>query len=192
MKLEIREDNVVLEGYINVTNRESKVLTDEKGKFIEVINPKVFERAIRNNPKILLLRDHDFKLNLGDTTNNLKLREDAIGLHYEATVSDPDTMALAKASKLSGCSFGFNKPEYSKIRMENGIEKRYINSLDLFEVSILSDTKNPAYTGCSVYTREEDNVEMQVHIRELQEVNEVEEVDITRETMELELLKLKA
>lgn len=192
MKLEIREDNVVLEGYINVTSRESKILTDEKGKFIEVINPKVFERAIRNNPKILLLRDHDFKLNLGDTTNNLELREDAIGLHYVATVNDADTMALAKASKLSGCSFGFNKPKYSSIKVENGIEKRYINELDLFEVSILTDAKNPAYTGCSVYTRSKDGVDTDIHIRQLQEVEEVVEVDITREMMELELLKLKA
>ena len=46
MKIELREDSVLLEGYINVTARESKVLTDFDGsKFIEIIEPKTFNRT---------------------------------------------------------------------------------------------------------------------------------------------------
>ena len=43
VKIEVREDKVIIDGYVNAVDRFSKVLKDRKGKFIEKILPKVFD-----------------------------------------------------------------------------------------------------------------------------------------------------
>lgn len=167
MKIKVRDDNsITLEGYINVTNRESKVLTEDGKQFVEVIRPNTFARALKKNENVLMLRDHDFNNKIGDNST-IELKEDAIGLHYVANIREENTVELAKANKLVGCSFGFTNPTYENISVENGLEKRYIKDLDLFEVSILSDSKSPAYEACSVYTRDNDSTNTNIYIRSL-------------------------
>lgn len=176
MKIQVREDNsIILEGYINVTNRESKVLQEDGKKFVEIIRPNTFERALKKNSNVLMLRDHDFNTQIGDNST-IELREDSIGLHYVANIRDEETVELAKAKKLVGCSFGFANPSYENIVEENGLEKRYIKDLDLYEVSILSDSKRPAYEACSVYTRDND-VNTTIHVRELDIYSPIIETD---------------
>lgn len=43
MKVEIRSDCVVLDGYVNAVARDSRVMLDEQGeKFVEQITPRYF------------------------------------------------------------------------------------------------------------------------------------------------------
>ena len=47
MKVEIRKDGTALiTGYVNVVGRESRVLQDISGEFVEVIEPGTFARAL--------------------------------------------------------------------------------------------------------------------------------------------------
>ena len=60
MRVEIRADSVVIEGYVNAVARDSRVMRDRKtGKrFVEQIIPGVFRRALQHNDVKLLL-NHD-------------------------------------------------------------------------------------------------------------------------------------
>ena len=47
MKIQVRDDKVIIDGYVNAVERFSKPLTNKNGKkFIERIMPSVFQRAI--------------------------------------------------------------------------------------------------------------------------------------------------
>ena len=37
MKVEVRNDKIIIDGYVNAVERESKVLYDTRGEFIEKI-----------------------------------------------------------------------------------------------------------------------------------------------------------
>ncbi|WP_294378182.1 phage major capsid protein [uncultured Clostridium sp.] len=168
MEIRIIDNSVQLEGYINVTERKSKVLSDNKGNFIEIIKQGAFERALKRNNNILLLLDHDFSRQIGENGNNLELREDNIGLHYKATITDEETVKLAKENKLNGCSFGFKNPIESRCKGE-ALDTREIQDLDLIEVSILSNRKIPAYSGCSVEIRGLDNENIRLELRSIED-----------------------
>ncbi|MBZ9635505.1 HK97 family phage prohead protease [Clostridium sp. FP1] len=155
MKVELRNDSVILEGYVNAVCRDSKILTDANGKFVEQVMPKTFTRAIEKNSVDILL-NHDKSRKLGDTTTNLKLREDNIGLYARAEISDPDVIHRAKEGNLNGWSFGFlmNKDRKENTNTE-GLERRFLEDITLKEVSILSG-KTPAYNGTSIQTRDNE------------------------------------
>ena len=116
MRIEIRADSVVIEGYVNAVARDSRPMRDRKtGKrFVEQIVPGVFERALKHN-EVQLLLNHDKTRNLGSTSTNLELYEDSIGLHARAEVPDPEVIEKARKKKLRGWSFGFRlsmQPEW--------------------------------------------------------------------------------
>lgn len=47
MRIEIRNDSVLLDGYVNAVARDSRPMLDEHGeKFVEQIVPKTFQRAL--------------------------------------------------------------------------------------------------------------------------------------------------
>lgn len=89
MRIEIRADSVLIEGYVNAVARDSRPMRDRKtGKrFVEQIVPGVFERALRHN-EVQLYLNHDRSRVLGSTSTNLELHEDSIGLHARAEVTD--------------------------------------------------------------------------------------------------------
>ena len=85
MRIELRSDSVILDGYVNVTQRESRILPSPRGKFVEEIKPRTFERALMNNRSVDLLFNHDRSRKLGSTSEgNLELREDNVGLRATA------------------------------------------------------------------------------------------------------------
>ena len=45
MKIEVRDNKVIIDGYVNAVDRFSKILYDKRGQFIEKIVPSVFRRA---------------------------------------------------------------------------------------------------------------------------------------------------
>lgn len=157
MRIEIRNDSVLLDGYVNAVGRESRILPSPKGKFIEQIVPKTFAKALLKAIDVDLLFNHNKSRKLGSLKEgNLELREDNIGLRAIATVSDPEVMAKAKNGDLKGWSFGMlvNKDTWQE--GSEGVQKRMVEDLDLIEVSILD--KTPAYIATSIESRGDDSV----------------------------------
>ena len=154
MRIELRNDSVILDGYVNVTLRESRELSSPRGKFVEEIKPKTFERALLNTDSVDLLFNHDHNRKLGSTKEgNLELREDNVGLRAIATVTDTQVMEKARSGELQGWSFGFACLKDEWRTREDGMQKRSIEELELYEVSVLD--KKPAYIATSIESRGE-------------------------------------
>ena len=115
-------------------------------------------RAIQRR-NIKLLFNHDWTRELGDTNSNLQLQEDSIGLRFRAFIADSEVIEKAKRGLLKGCSFGFRVLKQTKENV-NGVCKRYLEDIDLFEVSILD--REPAYSGCLAEIRSLENEDLEV------------------------------
>lgn len=162
MRIEIRADSVLIEGYVNAVARDSRPMRDKKtGKrFVEQIVPGVFHRALQHN-EVQILLNHDANRNLGSTKTNLELYEDNIGLHARAEITDAEVIQKAKEKKLRGWSFGFRERDASKEDINENLERRFVEEMDLLEVSIIDERKLPCYEGTSLEVRaEEDRVLM--------------------------------
>ncbi|MBG9618018.1 HK97 family phage prohead protease [Bacillus cereus] len=154
MKIEVRGNQVILDGYVNVVDRESRLLPSPRGYFKEKIVPKAFEKALKKAQNVDLLFNHNKTRKLGSTENgNLELYEDNIGLRAIATVTDEQVIQKAKDKELLGWSFGFVSEKDTWEEGESGVQKRSIEELELLEVSILDMT--PAYVATSIETRGE-------------------------------------
>nr|DAZ56811.1 MAG TPA: head maturation protease [Caudoviricetes sp.] len=154
MKINIREDSVEIDGYVNAVERLSKPLNSRIGKFRERIKAGAFQRAIERNDDIHVLLNHDANRDLGSTKQgNLELHEDNIGLRAKATITDADVIAKAKHGDLVGWSFGFGDRDVDT-RDVDGMMTRDVKDLDLYEVSILDRSKVPAYDGTLIQARD--------------------------------------
>lgn len=154
--LNLREDSVELEGYVNAVERSSKTLTDRIGNFIERICAGAFKKALKRGNNVHILLNHDWDRDLGSTEQgNLELEEDNIGLRVRATITDPDVIEKARDGRLVGWSFGFEDREVEN-GLEHGVFLRLVKDLFLHEVSVLDDSKMPAYAGTQVYARSID------------------------------------
>lgn len=181
MKIEIRGNKITLDGYVNAVARDSRELSSVRGKFVEQIEPKVFERALMKADNVDLLFNHDRNRKLGSVVDgNLELFEDAIGLRAICTVEDEEVIRKAQNNELRGWSFGFicNEDSWEE---RDGINRRYVKDLSLLEVSILD--KIPAYIATSIEARGEESV-----IRE----NRILETEIEITTIEPTFDKEKA
>ena len=158
MQIRVKEDTVEIEGYVNAIERNSKPLLSRLGKFVERICKGAFQRAITRNDDIHILLNHNWRRDLGSTKQgNLELKEDNIGLHARATITDKEVAEKARNGDLIGWSFGFNdiEPEGVQRRVIDGMETRLVKDLDLYEVSILDRTKSTGYDGHVINTRSE-------------------------------------
>ncbi len=159
LRIEIRNDSVLLDGYVNAVGRDSKPIITPRGKVVEQIEPRAFERALSRAQNIDLLLDHDKNRKLGSTTDeNIQLFEDNIGLRAIATVTDAEVIQKAKEKKLKGWSFG---QFVNKDRLEeraDDIPRRHVEDLDLFEVSIIDDRMSPCYVGTSIEQRADKEI----------------------------------
>lgn len=154
MRIEIRSDSVIIDGYVNAVARDSRPMRDRTTgqRFVEQIVPGAFKRALERNDVDLLL-DHDATRKLGSTKTNLTLYEDSIGLRAHAEITDPEVMQKARDKKLRGWSFGFYERDASEEDLPNGLKRRYIEEMELAEVSIIDERKIPCYAGTSIETR---------------------------------------
>ena len=198
MKIEIRADCIIVEGYVNAVGRDSRVLPSAKGKFIEQVEPKTFERAISNNDDVILKHNH--KRVIGSTKDNLALHEDNIGLYATATVTDEDVRAKAVAGELRGWSFGFEKRADIWEDTSKGIPRRTLTEIKLNEVSIIDSSMTPCYTGTSIEVRGEEDIICEV--RSFEDGIEIidnsenradgkEPIDYSNTEKEIEILKLR-
>ncbi len=157
MQIQIRNDSVVIEGYVNAIERNSKPLMSRMGKFIERICKGAFAKALTRNDEVYILLNHDWERVLGSTKKgNLKLSEDNIGLKARAEITDPEIVEKARRNDLVGWSFGFTDKDV-ETTFEHGLLTRMVRDLDLYEVSILDRKKSPAYEGTLVTVRSNDN-----------------------------------
>lgn len=168
MKIEVREDKVIIDGYVNAVERFSKVLTRKTGKFIEKIMPTVFQRAIEKNKAIKVLLNHDYGMELANTKDgNANLYEDNIGLRAIVEITEPTVIEKAKQGKLKGWSFGFICNKCDEVENDKGIAERTVRDIDLIEVSILDDRKIPAYIGTSIEMRDGQVMEIEFRTEEV-------------------------
>lgn len=186
MKVSIRADSVLVEGYVNAIERNSKPLMSRIGRFIERICKGAFSNALKRNDDVHVLLNHDWDRDLGSTKQgNLELREDSIGLHARAVITDSDVIESARNGNLVGWSFGFeDTPDGVENRTDNetGFPLRVVRDMNLYEVSILDRSKVPAYDGTLIMARSEDDVQFHseafiddVEIEERAEENRNEE-----------------
>ena len=107
MQVEIRADkkSMTVGGYVNVVGRDSRVLHDKTGPYVEQIMPGAFKKALAADSKVELRFNHKKILDSED----LELREDNIGLRAHAVVTDSEVIAAAEQKELRGWSFGFVK-----------------------------------------------------------------------------------
>jgi HK97 family phage prohead protease len=156
VRVEVRNDKIVIDGYVNAVERASKVLYDTRGQFIEKIRSGVFQKALERAENVRVLLDHEQDRELADTkSGKAKLFEDNIGLRAIVEIDDSEVIQKAKENKLRGWSFGFLCNKEDRKTNEDGIEERVVRDLDLLEVSIIDDRKYPAYLGTSIEMRDD-------------------------------------
>ena len=173
MNVEVRGDSVVITGYVNAIERYSKPITstlkDKMQTFVEKIKAGVFKTALKRNDDVKVLLNHDMNRVLATTKDGTaKLEEDNIGLRAEVTITDAEVVEKARQNKLVGWSFGFYA-NADEVRAEGENTKRTVTDMDLIEVSILDDTKRPAYYGTSIEARCEGGRMMEIREENLDE-----------------------
>lgn len=154
MKVEVRADGIHISGYVNAVMRESKpVITQKDGVVNEIIEEKVFQRALEKIDNVTAQLDHNESRVIAETRDSsLVLVEDNIGLHAELRTSDPEV--VQNADKLTGWSFGFKNPIDVVEKRADKYPLRRITSLDIDHVALLLN-KKPAYSATSIELRSE-------------------------------------
>jgi len=79
MRIELRNDSVVLDGYVNAVARDSRPMINDWGEyFVEQIMPKTFQRALEKTGDVHCLLDHLENRVLGSIKQgNVELWEDS-------------------------------------------------------------------------------------------------------------------
>lgn len=176
MRVEVRNDRIIIDGYVNAVERASKVLYDTRGEFIEKIRSGVFQKALERADNVDVLLDHEHDRKLADTkSGKAKLYEDNIGLRAIVEIEDAEVIQKARENKLRGWSFGFFCNKEDRKTNEEGIEERTVRDLDLIEVSIIDDRKYPAYIGTSIEMRDDKVKVMEYRAGKFSEIDIKEE-----------------
>lgn len=163
LRIEIRNNKVLLDGYVNAVERDSRPMLDEKGeKFVEQIKSRVFQRAIEKNENIECLLNHEKNRKLGSTKEgNIELFEDNIGLRAICEITDSEVIEKAKKGDLRGWSFGFEAVKEYAESIKDGLKRRFIEDMNLFEISIIDERKIPCYVGTTIETRAEKQAKIE-------------------------------
>lgn len=161
MKVELRADGTLhISGYVNVTGKMSRPVITAKGqKVIEVIEERTFQNALAKASNVKMTKDHNPNCVLAETrANTLTLREDSIGLHAEADITDKATIREAKEGKIKGWSFGMrNITDKIEERAEQ-LPIRHVKGFDLDHITLVVN-KTPVYAATSIELRADDDLE---------------------------------
>lgn len=177
MKVEVRADgkSVRVSGYVNVTGKMSRpVITGKGQKVIETIEERAFATAIARASNIPLTKDHNESVILAETrANTLTVREDKIGLHASAEITDPTTVQEARAGKIKGWSFGMRNIVDSIEERASSLPLRHVKEFELDHITLVVN-KNPVYAATSVEVRADDDIE-ELEIRAMDDDIDVKE-----------------
>ena len=175
MIIRVKGDTVHIEGYVNAVERLSKTLSDRFGDFMERIKAGAFGRALKRNPNVRILLNHNWDRDLGGTDSNLTLEEDNIGLRAVVDITDSAVAEDARKGNLVGWSFGFMDRKGGVFRTEEeGLPVRNVTDLDLYEVSLLNREAIPAYDGTLVSVRSVDGNDEQIKVSDRVEIRTAE------------------
>lgn len=177
MKITVRANKVIIDGYVNAVDRFSRPLPPEMGvgmvaRFVEKVLPNVFKKAIARARNIEVLLNHNPDRKLAETANGTaKIIEDNVGLRATVEITDPEVIEKARAGKLRGWSFGFSDEDADTNERSDGIIERTIKKLSLHEVSIIDDRALPAYIGTSIETRSLDGANVSIRVSDDTEID---------------------
>ena len=199
MRIEVRSDNnILIDGYVNAVARDSRIMPSINGEFVEQVVPGTFHKALSRATNVDLLLNHNESRKLGSIIEgNLKLFEDNIGLRAIATITDEEVIEKAIAGKLKGWSFGFYLNNDRWETDSKGIKRRFLEDIELLEVYILDDTKNPAYIATSIETRDNKEVLREIRTADfnavVEDISQVNKKKIINSIYkkELQLLRLR-
>lgn len=157
MNIILRDDKVIIDGYVNAVERNSKPLMSRLGRFFERICKGAFTKALDRAEDVRILLDHNPDRDLGGIKDgNLQLTEDTIGLRAHAEITDAEVIKTAREGNLVGWSFGFYDTEDGvelSMDADTGLPVRKVTDLILEEVSLLDKAMTPAYDGTLVTIR---------------------------------------
>lgn len=137
-------------------NARTKIRSWGGYEFEEWLEPGVFGETLRSGADIRLLLEHDSRSLLARSkAGNLRLRDTANGLEFEADLPDTqlarDALENIRAKNYPGMSFGFVPKEMVRTYDDKGrLSSVGHRSAGLGEISIVS---LPAYTKTSVALR---------------------------------------
>lgn len=175
MKVEIRADGAHISGYVNVTEKKSRPVITPRGKVVEVVEERAFEKALERAGNINVTVDHDNTHIYASTEDGtVKLYEDAIGLHADVLIRDENLIELAKKGKIRGWSFGMYNVVDNLEERADELPIRRIKSLDLDHLTLVVK-RNPVYSATSVELRAGEDIEVEERGTE-------QEVKVTVET----------
>lgn len=152
VRVATRDGRPVIAGYAAVFNSRSQEMRTSKGvRFVEVIRPGAFARAL-NNPDVRALKNHDPNLILGRVgAGTLRLSEDERGLRYEADPPDTsyarDLVESLRRRDITGSSFAFVTLEDAWSTTPEGIALRELRAVELYDVGPVTFPAYPAATS---------------------------------------------
>jgi HK97 family phage prohead protease len=137
-------DSKKIKGYAAKFNSRSFDL----GGFVEEIDPRAFDRALREKMDCRALWNHDTNHVLGRVkSGTLELNKDSTGLHYSivppATQVAKDLMVSMERGDVDNSSFGFVCSEDSWSVEKDGTVVRRLMDVDLYDVSPVSFAAYP-------------------------------------------------
>ncbi len=187
MKVEIRADGIHISGYVNVPGRESRPVITSRGKVIETIEQRAFQRAIEKSESVPMTLDHNPNRVLAQTKDKtLTLYEDEIGLRAESVVSDEEVIKGAKEGKIKGWSFGMKKIVDSIEERADNLPLRRVKDFVLDHITLVMN-KRPVYASTSIEIRADENEEMEVRAAD----GEVNTVDLSEKGKKVDLSQYK-
>lgn len=193
MKAEIRADGLHISGYVNVPGRESRPVITPRGKVIEVIEQRAFQRALQKVDNVDLMVDHERKI-ASTKDGNLKVWEDEIGLRAEAIITDKEVIEGARKGKLKGWSFNMMKVVDELEERADKLPLRRVKDFLMTEIT-LALRKLPVYSATSIEVRAEEEEEIEVRafecevkIKDLTE-NKKQNIDYTEYQNKINKLK---
>lgn len=145
-----------VEGTAAPYNAKTKIRTWGGYEFEESLLPGVFGETLRSGADVRLLLEHDSRSLLARSkAGNLRLRDTAGGLEFEADLPDTqlarDALENIRAKNYPGMSFGFVPKDMIRSYEDNGRLRSVAHkAATLTEISIVS---LPAYTRTSVALR---------------------------------------
>jgi len=174
LKAEIRADGLHIFGYANVPGRQSRPVITPRGRVVEVIEQRAFQRAIEKMDNIDLMLDHEKKI-ASTSDGTLKVNEDEVGLRAEAVITDEETIQGAKEGKLKGWSFKMMKVVDAVEERAGQLPLRTIKDFIMPEIT-LAYRKQPVYSSTSIELRAEgeDEIELRTSDETITVVNMVE------------------
>lgn len=164
IKAEIRADGLHISGYVNVPGRESRPVITPRGKVIEVIEQRAFQRALQKVDNIDLKVDHERTI-ASTKEGTLKVYEDEIGLRAQAVITDEEVIEGAKKGKLKGWSFNMMKVVDEIEERAGKLPLRRVKDFIMTEIT-LALRKLPVYSATSIEIRAEEEEEVEMRASE--------------------------